>query len=413
MREGWQKVRLGEIAETLLGKTLPRGSGSDHDGWPYLRNVNVQWGRVSTDNLNRMPFDGSERSKYGLRRGDLLVCEGGEVGRLAILKNDLPDVFFQNALHRIRVDRAHAEPAFVALALEATVRTGGLGGMVTRVTIAHLNQTKLRSIPFNLPPLAEQRRIVDLVGAVDEAIEAADAEADSSRKYWSQLVESLMVSSEAVRTPIAEIVRLSKAGGTPSRGDKLNYGGGIPWLKSGEVTRRGIRATEESITEQGLATSSAWMVPSGTVLVAMYGATAGQVGTTATSLATNQAVLALLPDPSRVHSDLLYHLLAGSTSRLKERATGAAQPNLSKGTVLRFEVGVPPIERQSVWVGVLEGILDSTEAARATADALRTLRSNLLTVLLSGEHEIPATYDALLTNPYEAHSAPALEEVLA
>ena len=98
----WEKVKLGDVSESCLGKMLDqqKNRGEFH---PYLANVNVRWGSFDLEDLPLMKFEDSEQERYGLKYGDLVVCEGGEPGRCAIWKNQIPNMKIQKALHRVRV----------------------------------------------------------------------------------------------------------------------------------------------------------------------------------------------------------------------------------------------------------------------------------------------------------------------
>ena len=133
----------------------------------------------------------------------------------------------------------------------------------------------------------------------------------------------------------------SYAGGTPSRSKKGFYSGNILWVKSGEVSNRNIIDTEEKITESGLENSSAKKVPVNTVLVAMYGATAGKVGILRKEATTNQAVLAIVNDKSLFDANFLYYLLSSKTNKLVNTTQGTGQPNLSKTLIDSLEIILP------------------------------------------------------------------------
>lgn len=260
-----------------------------------------------------------------------------------------------------------------------------------------LSVTNLAQVPVALPPLDEQRRMVDLILAVEDAIEAAEADASASRLLWRSICDAVKSGPGSTRRRVAELVTSARSGGTPSRTNPNYFDGDIPWLKSGEVRGRAISASSEHLTSEGLSSSSAWIAPAGSVLVAMYGGgTVGQVGQLEVPMATNQAVLAITANEVHVTPRMLYHLMASESPELAAKAVGAAQANISKRVVLDHQLGTPPAEDQNELTAALDAALDSVDAALATADALRTLRSNLLTVLLSGEHEIPASYDELL-----------------
>ncbi|MGV0696061.1 restriction endonuclease subunit S [Mycobacterium intracellulare] len=158
----WQVHQLGEIAETALGKMLDNGKRKGLPQVPYLRNVNVQWGRVDTGDLLMMELADHERERFGVSPGDLLVCEGGEIGRSAIWTGGANYIAYQKALHRIRPGKS-LDVRFLRYLLEHYSLNGTLAGLATGSTIAHLPQQQLRRVPVPVPPLDEQCRIVDLI----------------------------------------------------------------------------------------------------------------------------------------------------------------------------------------------------------------------------------------------------------
>src|SRR5690606_12683851 len=139
-----------------------------------------------------------------------------------------------------------------------------------------------------------------------------------------------------------------------------------------------IEQTEEHLTVDGLRNSSAWIVPAGAVLVAMYGATAGAVGFAGNPVATNQAVLALIGKPDLVDQRFLFHWLRSRTAHLKTRATGAAQPNLSKARVLEEAFPSAPINEQQQIAKTLDSVLDAAIKYAELARALETVRREVL-----------------------------------
>lgn len=170
----WPVVALGEVAETTLGKMLDKGRTKGLPHVPYLRNVNVQWGRIDTDDLLTMELADGDRERFAVREGDLLACEGGEIGRCAIWHGRADYLAFQKALHRIRTGGA-LDPRFLRYLLEHHSQTGTLARFATGSTIAHLPQQQLRRVPVPLPPVHEQRRIVDLL---EDHLSRLDAAAD-------------------------------------------------------------------------------------------------------------------------------------------------------------------------------------------------------------------------------------------
>jgi type I restriction enzyme S subunit len=127
--------------------------------------------------------------------------------------------------------------------------------------------------------------------------------------------------------PLGDVANTT-SGGTPTRDVAAYYGGQIPWVKSGELHSGVVTSTEECLTERGVAESSAKLMPPGTVLVAMYGATAGVVATLGVEAATNQAICCIQPSP-RLNALYLVYVLRRLTPSLLAKRVGGAQPNLS------------------------------------------------------------------------------------
>jgi restriction endonuclease S subunit len=146
--------------------------------------------------------------------------------------------------------------------------------------------------------------------------------------------------------PINALCKIS-SGGTPSRSNKQYYGGEIPWIKTGEVRENIITETEEYITELGLKRSSAKLYPKGSLIVAMYGATAGRSAKLGIDAATNQAC-AVLHDINAelIITDFLWIYLISQIENFKLLASGSAQPNLNASKVANYLVPIPSISEQ-------------------------------------------------------------------
>lgn len=99
----WERVKLADVSDSCLGKMLDQRKNKGIYK-PYLANVNVRWGAFDLDNLQEMKFEDDEDERYGIKYGDLIICEGGEPGRCAIWKEQLPNMKIQKALHRLRVN---------------------------------------------------------------------------------------------------------------------------------------------------------------------------------------------------------------------------------------------------------------------------------------------------------------------
>lgn len=185
---------LGEVSETSLGKMLDAKKSSG-ESTPYLRNINVRWGRIDTSDVFTVPLSDQERAKFSLRQGDLLVCEGGEPGRSAIWESDQP-MTFQKALHRVRVRAGvDLQVPFLRLMIEEFVRSGRAADMFTGTTIKHLPQEKLRQIHVPVPPVHVQVRVLTEAQAIDSASARLDDEMRKLVRRSEALRRSLLVAA--------------------------------------------------------------------------------------------------------------------------------------------------------------------------------------------------------------------------
>ena len=206
------------------------------------------------------------------------------------------------------------------------------GGVVN-----NLNINLVKEVKIPVPPLHIQEEIVAEIESYQKII-------DGARQVVENYKPRIDIDPEWEMVELGKICETS-SGGTPLKSKPEYYGGNIPWLKSGEVAQGLIYSVEETITEYGLKSSSAKLFPKNTVLVAMYGATAGKVGVLKIESTTNQAVCGILPNESYIPEFLYYYLLS-QTDYLISQSTGGAQPNISQAIIRRLKIPKPPIETQ-------------------------------------------------------------------
>lgn len=162
----WAALPLKYRYEVQLGKMLDSARIKGDHSAPYLRNVDVQWGNINLEGLPVMDFDDADREKFSLREGDLLVCEGGEIGRCAIWSGGLSECYYQKALHRLRAFNPEAdEPQWLSFLMQAACQVGLFNADGNSSTIEHLPAEKLRQYHFPFPPIQEQRAIVKHLGS--------------------------------------------------------------------------------------------------------------------------------------------------------------------------------------------------------------------------------------------------------
>lgn len=165
----WERKPLGAVADLCLGKMLDQNKNRG-EPLPYLANVNVRWGEFELSDLRTMRFEPKERDRYGLKFGDIVMCEGGEPGRCAIWKDQIPGMMIQKAIHRIR-PKEFLDYRFLFYTFLHLGNSKVFDQYFTGATIKHLPGEKLAKVEVDIPPLPVQQRIAGILSAYDELIE--------------------------------------------------------------------------------------------------------------------------------------------------------------------------------------------------------------------------------------------------
>ena len=177
----WPICKFSEITSSRLGKMLDAKQQTGVHRYPYLANFNVQWFRFELKTLNSMDFNESDRIEFELHDGDLLVCEGGEIGRCAVWHNNVQPCYFQKALHRVRCNKDFILPDFLAWWFKYNCDHGGFSAIEgAKATIAHLPGAKLKNLDVCVPPLPLQNQFADFVAEVDKSKLLAELFAQST-----------------------------------------------------------------------------------------------------------------------------------------------------------------------------------------------------------------------------------------
>lgn len=395
----WTTKPLADIADFRLGKMLDQAKNKG-DSLPYLANINVRWGEFDLSNLREMRFEYDDVDRYGLRFGDIVMCEGGEPGRCAIWKDAVPGMMIQKALHRIR-PHGCLDHRFLYYSFLHKGKNGGFTPLFTGATIKHLPREKLELVEIAFPPLEIQRRIADTLSAYDNLIENNGRRITLLEHAARLLYEEWFV---RLRFPGHEHVRIRDGvperwerktiadvsetigGGTPSTTRSEYWDGDITWVVPSDVTKSGclvLLDSERKITEAGLRNSSARMVPPNTILMTSR-ASVGFFALMDREVCTNQGFINIVPHDERLRMYLLFNLLA-RVDEIRGNAKGSTYPEISKGRFRQMPMIVPPEPLVMEFASVAEPIVRQVRCLKRQIVKLQEGRDLLLPRLMSGE----------------------------
>ena len=240
----------------------------------------------------------------------------------------------------------------------------------------NLKLSMLYEFPIEVPSISKQKKILNILREIRFSIDCRKKELEQ----LDNLIKARFVEMFGDKYPNMVVGDKLKttSGGTPSKKHSEYYDGGtIPWLTSGEVNAGIIRTVKNRITEEAVKNSSAKMIPENSILVAMYGATAGQVGLLKIRTTTNQAICSILPNEKYL-PEYLYHAMASKKDWMISQSAGGAQPNISQSVIRRMEIVDAPIAMQNIFVKLVHQVDKSKFAVQESLEKTQQLFDSLM-----------------------------------
>ncbi len=393
MRKGWKQTTLGEVLEPTYRKvdvkeqsSIPYAGVRWHLGGVYRRDE-TEASTVKAKSLceiregdvtyNRM---WATKEAFGVVGPDANGC---------LVTNDFP-VFVARL--------THVSASFVALKFTSWAFLERAAALATGTTERRrLKERDFLSIQILLPPLVEQKRIVDVIESVDAYVASLESYANAARTARTALLHELLTTNTEgwKETTLGEVATLS-IGRTPSRAnakywtDDLRY----PFCTIADMAEKQISPSREGVTQAAIDDGKARHVRAGSLLMS-FKLTIGRVGFAAVDLFPNEAIVAITPEPSRSTREFLYFWL-GSHDLTEGSGRAVKGATLNSASLAAIRLLLPPLAEQKRIVAVIESVDGAIAGADRAAEDARNLRAGLLTDLLSGDHGIPESYDELL-----------------
>jgi type I restriction enzyme S subunit len=424
----WEVTKVKYYYDVQLGKMLqPEPSNDNYTEVKYLKAQHVQWNAIHVDDLPTMWASQKEVDKFAVQKGDLLICEGGEVGRSALLC-ELPEpCIIQNALHRVR-PRAHSCVKYLKHVMCFVASAKWFDILCNRATIAHLTGEKLGSLEFVLPPLEEQQAIADfldrktaqideliakkeeLLGKLDEKRSALISRtvtrglpADIAREFGLEPhtrfkdsgIEWLGEVPEGWEIwKIAHGFKYTGSGTTPPTDEDIWYDGDIRWLTTSELRENVVSDTSKNVSKGALSAFSALKVfPEGSLAIAMYGATIGRLGILGIPAATNQACCVMGGDVA-LNSYFMFYWFQAFREKVVLLSSGGGQPNISQEKIRSLRVASPELPEQKAIAAYLDRETSKIDQLRervsSAVERLREYRAALISDAVTGQRLLTA-----------------------
>lgn len=399
--ENWVWVRFGAIAEIVTGGTPSKKHSEYYGGnFPFYKPSDLDQGRLTYDASEYLSEEGKKVSRI-IPKNSTAVCCIGSIGKCGYLMCEGTT----NQQINSAIPKINSLCLYYYICTENFVQN--LLSMASATTIAIVNKSKMESCVFPLPPLSEQQRIV-------ERIEELFAKLDEAKERLQEVVDSFAVRKAAIlhkaftgeltkqwrrengvsdesweEKKLGDICKIG-SGGTPSRKHEEYYNGNIPWIKTGELAWNVITESEEYITEEAVANSSAKMHFAGSVLVAMYGQglTRGKAAILGINATTNQAVCALQP-LELLTSEFLFYYFMKNYWQFREEAVGGNQPNYSAKMISNWVINLPSFPEQHEIVRLIDDLLTRERSAQQAAEqalaSIDLMKKSILARAFRGE----------------------------
>ena len=404
-------------------------------GVPLLRGVNVNHGRFHDDDFVFISESDADRlAKFESFPGDVLLVHKGTLGNIGLMPTTrrFARYIMGNSMLRVRCHPARLIPEYLYYWLSSAAGTQYLLSRVSQVGVPQIQRplTTLREAQLPIPPLAEQRAIVGVLGALDDKIEQNRRTAQALARLARAIFQAWFVDFEPVKAKAAGATAFpsmpqsvfdtlptgfvdselgavpegwgAKAlssvcslvgGGTPKRSEPAYWDGDVPWYSVKDAPSDGelwVIGTSERITADGLADSAARVVPKGCTIISARG-TVGKLAMAGVPMAFNQSCYGLLPGDGKSFGYL--HLLMQSVvADLQQRTHGSVFDTITRATFDGLLVTSPRGEVVTAFESVVDPLLELLLAAVDESSKLATMRDYLLPKLLSGDLQVEAAH---------------------
>lgn len=386
---GWEKVRLGDIATISSGSTPLRSNKAyfDNGNMPWVKTMDLTNGKITKTDECITELAAKKCKPYPT--GTVLVAMYGgfnQIGRTGLLT--FPASINQ-ALAALQFEKDVCSE-YVLFYLNANVDRWRSCAASSRKD-PNITSHDVEKFKIVMPPLEEQKKIAATLSVWDSAIEKMEKLIEAKEISFNSLLKELIYApAEKECWNIVKLGDVSEmsSGGTPKSSVEKYYNGDVLWVSIADMTEQGmyIKDTAKKLTKLGVENSAAKIYPKGTVLYAMY-ASIGEVSIAEKEMASSQAILGIQVSDKLVNK-YLYYFLVGQKERIKLQGQAGTQSNLNAGMVKNLDIPIPSIKEQNKIIAVLDNGMDELSLLKQQLENYKKQKQGLMQKLLTGQWRV-------------------------
>ncbi len=405
MKCNWNTYSVQELIDRdMLEPPMDGNHGGSHPktsdyvsfGVPFIMANNLVNGLVDYKHCAYISEEQAKTLRKGFAKpGDVLLTHKATIGRTAIVSDEYSTTILtpQITYYRVKkgISNRYLKYYFDTPAFQNTFANWAGSGS----TRSYLGITAQRKLPITLPPFEIQHKIASILGTFDDKIELNNAINNNLEQQAQAIFKSWFVDFEPFGGVIPNDWKQTKLGdscncilgGTPSRNKSEYWNGSIPWINSGEVNKFRIIKPSETITNLGLEKSATKLLPAKTTVLAITGATLGQVSLLEIDACANQSVVGIIPNDNLPY-EYIYPLIKQNIAELISHQTGGAQQHINKQNVENLDIVIPAYTHLMKYQNTVCGIYEMIANNCFENDRLSSVRDTLLPKLMSGELDV-------------------------
>jgi len=380
MRDGWIKTPIGDVAQVLSGFAFKSELFNESEGMPLIRIRDLPK-RNQTEAL----YSGSYEDRYVVRQGDFLI---GMDGEFHCYEWTGEDALLNQRVCRIQDFKINlVEPRFIYFAVNQYLDK--IEQDTGYTTVKHISSKQILAINIPLPPIPEQKRIVDLISSVDSYIESLQQQLESAKRSRNAVLHELLTAGgdDWVETTIGDISTFISIRKTPNQLSSNSIYVGLEHLEPNIKSINNFDSTSK-------VSSSLTPFDVGDVLFGRLRPYLHKVALAEMKGFCSPEILVLRANPNVLPQMLFLYCDADSTIKIcVERSAGTRMPRTSTDDLASIEVQLPPMSQQEQLADLFGAFDANIVRLNLSLEKTQLLRSGILSDLLSGKHEIPASYD--------------------